>query len=315
MILTCTSCATRYFADDASVGPEGRTVRCAACGHSWFVAPQLVLDRPADAAPATFVEAPPQDDGGLTREQIERARQATQKPLSAAAMARAKQVERQRKEKIKQAAIAWSGAAGALALTLTLGVVLRQDVARIWPNTASVYATIGMPVNITGLEFSQIDVAKTFDGPTPMIVVTGSVKNVSRGVKAAPSIRFALRDETGEELTHWIADLPGEALQPGAARTFRSTLDAPISSAVDLEARFATKSELLAEAEQLRPRPKAKPEANDHQIVESEGHHDPEGGPEELITPLMPPDAFSGANDGLAPRLPAEPARGRGFQD
>jgi hypothetical protein len=139
------------------------------------------------------------------------------------------------------------------------------------------------------------------------------VKNVSKNVKAAPSIRFALRDDTGEELTHWIADLPGDPLQPGAARTFRSTLDAPASDAVDLEARFATKREVMAEAEQLRPHAKpavAAPHAED-QIVESGGHHEPEGGPEEAITPLVPPDAFSGVNDGLAPRLPAEPVRGQ----
>ena len=37
MILTCPECDTQYFADDATIGDSGRTVKCAACGHSWFV--------------------------------------------------------------------------------------------------------------------------------------------------------------------------------------------------------------------------------------------------------------------------------------
>lgn len=37
MIITCPSCSTRYDVDEDRFLPDGRSVRCAECGESWFV--------------------------------------------------------------------------------------------------------------------------------------------------------------------------------------------------------------------------------------------------------------------------------------
>jgi len=47
MILTCIKCGTSYSVADTAFGSEGRTVRCAKCGHTWFQA---------------FVPPPPQEE-------------------------------------------------------------------------------------------------------------------------------------------------------------------------------------------------------------------------------------------------------------
>ncbi len=52
MIITCPDCATRYDVDDERFSPSGRSVRCSACGESWFVpAPELLDVEPLDKTP------------------------------------------------------------------------------------------------------------------------------------------------------------------------------------------------------------------------------------------------------------------------
>lgn len=53
MIIACPACATRYVVPDSAIGPEGRTVRCAKCKHSWF------QDGPELAEPITAAYAAP----------------------------------------------------------------------------------------------------------------------------------------------------------------------------------------------------------------------------------------------------------------
>ena len=36
MLVSCSSCNSKYLVNSADLNPDGRTVQCAKCGHNWF---------------------------------------------------------------------------------------------------------------------------------------------------------------------------------------------------------------------------------------------------------------------------------------
>lgn len=232
MILTCTSCLTRYFADDNAIGPAGRSVRCAACGNTWFAEPALTLE---DAG----TRPPP-----LTRERVERMRRAAASAPgpapSAAALYRAQQGERMRQEQMRAKVFAWAGTGAAVAASMTGAVVFRQDVAEFWPRSASAYAALGLDVNVYGLELYDLTVERSFEGPTPVLLVSGEVRNIGHEDKAPPPLRIILRDSESNELYEVVHALDGGAIGAGGALPFQVRVENPPADAVNLEAAFAS---------------------------------------------------------------------------
>lgn len=304
MILTCTSCSTRYYADDASIGPSGRTVRCAACGFSWFAEAQLELREKA-VGDDFQVETQSMPEP-LTRERVERLRRAIEPPgpaPSAAAKFRAQQADRMRRERNRAAVVAWGATGAALAASASGMVVFRQDVAELWPRSASAFAALGLDVNVYGLEFYDLAVERAFDGPTPILLVSGEVRNIGRDDKVLPPVRISLRDARSHEIFEVVAEIGEAPLAAGAATPFQVRVENPPVDAVDLEATFASFAELNAAdgaAQHVSP-------------IASEAHEEPleltqpaeEHGGVAINDPLAY-EGELGPVDGLAPRFSAE---------
>ena len=112
MILTCPSCSTHYFADDSTIGESGRTVKCAACGHSWFVQPtSLAEDKPAAPAHEVYRE----------------------------------RLREQRREKSRIAAVlSWLITGVIFAGVTVAAFFFRNDVVKVWPQSAAAYKLAGL---------------------------------------------------------------------------------------------------------------------------------------------------------------------------
>ena len=213
MILTCPECASRYFVDDAKVGPKGRIVRCANCAHTWRAARE-----------GTRFDAPPSTLAPSASFAAEALSDAASAPMGRATplpkLIRAEAIEKQKSREAVAAGVAWAGlGAGFVALVLA-SVLFRVDVVRLWPQTASAYAFAKMPVNPTGLSFDGVQGQPNLIGGHAALSVTGVERNVETGPRASMPLRVILYDKAGKRLASAVSAPPSRQIGPGETRPF-----------------------------------------------------------------------------------------------
>lgn len=232
MILVCPSCDTRYFADDTSIGKEGRRVRCATCGHAWHA-----------KLPEEEGEPAPAEATGLTREQVERLRQTAQANSKARAGPhaefRAREHAKRKRNQGRAVGIAWGIGAGVFAVALAGAILFRNEVAEAFPKAASIYRLVGLEVNRFGLALENVNAKRSFDGTTPVLTVTGSVVNTSDERVATPQLRVTLKDESGKEVQTWTDNFKVPSLGPKERSEFVSRFEAPPVETYRLTVSFA----------------------------------------------------------------------------
>ena len=122
----------------------------------------------------------------------------------------------------------------------------RSEVVRYVPQTASLFAAIGLPVNLRGLNFEHVRIAKeTQDGMTILLIEGKIVCAANRAVEV-PRLRFAARNAAGQEIYSWTAKPERSVLGPGESMDFRSRLAAPPADANDIMVRFFTARDVAA---------------------------------------------------------------------
>ena len=231
MILTCPSCGTRYQTDRARFVPAGCNVRCAKCGHVWFQAsPDGPPPPPLDAV---IEEARESADVSI----------ASNIPLSSARPRPTSDVEK-REPRFRLATLgAW------LALLIVgagigwAAVQYRQSIAELWPQSATVYAALGMPVNARGLAIEDLSYKQEVEDGESVLSITGRIVNITNRELAVPELHASLSDDAKRELYHWNFDAGVTTLKPGADAAFMTRLASPPTEARMVDVRFAQTGE------------------------------------------------------------------------
>jgi len=242
MILTCPSCRTRYQADGAHFVAPGRNVRCAKCGHVWF---QAAPTPDAEFEPEPIITpAAPVHGSSVAPVAAAAAPEASSAPLGAGPAAEdsiSAPAERPRRSggaRFAQSA-GWAALIFLIAAIGWASVQYRQTIASLWPQSASLYAAVGLPVNVRGIQLTNISYQQEYQDGQPVLSVTGKVVNVSNRELPVPEIRVMLLDDAKHELYHWNFDAGIPTLKPGGESTFVTRLSSPPPEARNLNVRFA----------------------------------------------------------------------------
>jgi hypothetical protein len=142
--------------------------------------------------------------------------------------------------------LGWPIAISAL-LAMNVGLIgWRTDVVRHVPQAASLYATLRLPVNLRALEFADVATESEVQDGVRLLVIEGTIVSKAARPVDVPRLRFAVRNDRGQEIYSWTAQPPKTVLAPDSTVTFRSRLASPPPEARAVLVRFQNRRDIGA---------------------------------------------------------------------
>lgn len=209
MIVSCPTCSTRYTLSDESLGTDGRKVRCARCGHTWWQMPEwadpdpVVPDAPTEIRPA--------------------------KAAKPAAKTKVKPPKAPRAKPARSTVIGFSLLGVLVAGTVAGGYFGRDAIVRGWPPAALFYETIGIQVEPPGfgLELRSIRSEQKLEGGKTVLLLDGEIANTTDVERALPPLRAITFGAEHKPLQSWTIEPSAPVLLPGAVVSFHHSQPDP----------------------------------------------------------------------------------------
>ena len=204
MNVTCPQCEARYNLTPAQLGAKGRSLKCARCGHQWFVAPEVQGPADEDATIAAGDNSP---DGEATP---------PVPPANTLGLDELAYVGQTPgwSRRFGRSLLVWLSTA---VVVLGAGLALALYLLLSQPNGPA--AGLG-PAPITdpqpgNLVLSDLKRDVQQDGSLVILRFTGTVTNSGDNPATLPELRVQLLDAKGIELDFWPAEADKPSLQPG----------------------------------------------------------------------------------------------------
>jgi predicted Zn finger-like uncharacterized protein len=122
----------------------------------------------------------------------------------------------------------------------------RNEVVRYLPQTASLFAFIGLPVNLRHLDFEDVHITRETENGATILLVDGKIVSKASKPLEVPRLRFAARNASGQEVYTWTARPERSILPAGESMEFHTSLAKPPADATDVMVRFFTASDAMA---------------------------------------------------------------------
>ncbi|MWV22948.1 hypothetical protein FVE89_13250 [Methylobacterium sp. 2A] len=243
MLIVCPSCASAYEIEAGKVGMEGRSVRCAACRETWFITPADVL---AGHEAELAAEADPIADTAW-KEATAAVREAADLPVPAARAPRPGRMTVRGKSFGLSPALAFGLT---LLSTLPLVCLARASVVRAVPQSAALFARIGLPVNLRGIAIRDVTAfsSPADEGRPAELVVEGDLVGVAASDVPVAPLSAEIRDAGGRVLRTFPVAAPRAVLGHAEAARFRGSLTNPPADGRAIVLRFARAEPARAEA-------------------------------------------------------------------